>query len=953
MKNRFLRFTFVVFLSGLTSVLMALSVKGNDGVSTDKTKKMTSSEYFNKIRSNQNTGLVPIADVLRAREESQAMSSYKSTTSSYNWTSMGPENFGGPTKAIIFDNQDASGNTLFAGSTSGGLWTSSNFGATWAKIQLGDVLNVSTICQASNGTIYVGTGVSLEPANDKLAEGSTIGKGIFKSTNGRDFQLMEGTAPSDQDANGDWAFIQKLTIDGSGNLYAATNTGLKYFNGTAWVYAKADGVDLVGKSCDIVYNDGSLITAVAGSTYVSTGSSDGFVLKAGEEEGMLPIGAFGNIKFAASTTNSNYIYASYVTASGSLHNVYLSTDKGTTWRVVYPGGSSISDIFNGQGLRNNSIAVDPTDEKVVYVGGYNLNKGYEAQPTGYYSWKQVTNGSSNPFPQGGETDYLHYGINTIVFHPSSAGNVIFGTDGGIGVTKNNFTSLQILNRNYKTTEYFTMNVNKSGTVIAGSQFNGVHLILDNGSSQAKELLGFRTPSPSTGGYNHISFINPDFYVCSSETGTFWRSEDAGENVDPGILSGVTPGAEFLTPFLMWETVNNPFSGTFVEFTARKDYNAGEEIWALSNNYDFPFKTNLEQRLDSGETALVQDLVSSRCFIAVEGEQGNNSFDGGVYMTTGMLDYTASPVWWQIGAVEGIPTCMAYSKDANYVWVGTLEGRLFRLSNISRANTEETASIASPGCIIAITEIALSTTQAITSIAVDPKNNDQVVFTLGNYGNSDYIFATTDGRGDSPVFESIQGNLPAMPTYASSFEVNNDGLVFIGTENGLFYTQNFKANSVNWIYEDASFENVPIFSIKQQSVNWPAVAYPIGDSYIYYPAATNFGAIYIGTFGAGAYVTKDFVGFDEPESFGNNVALLDIYPNPAQNQIHISYDSKNQGDIQVAVYDLAGKLILNKQFEVNKGLVKLDMDLFDLNNGSYILRLHDGQKQYQAKLVISK
>ncbi len=953
MKNRFLRFTFIAFLSGLTSVVMAFSIEGEQGVSVEKSKKMTSSEYFTKIRSNQVTGQMSIADVLQARVDSRNMTNLKSVDAKYNWTSLGPNNMGGPTRAIIFDNQDASGNTLYAGSTSGGLWTSTDYGNIWEKIEMDDVLNVSTMCQSDNGIIYVGTGVSLEPAADKIAEGSTIGKGIFQKS-GNGFELMDGTAPSGSDVNGDWAFIQKIAVDAAGKIYAATNTGLKYFDGADWVYARTGTDDLLGKSCDVVYYDGIIVAAIAGNTYVSTGGFSDFVLKSDGEDGMLPTGNFGNMKFAISQANSNYIYASYVDDDGSMYNVYLSTDKGESWRVVYPGGSSMGDIFSGEGRRNNSIAVDPENEKTVFIGAHNLYIGHEAQPTGYYSWQQITDGNGNPYPPFGESLYLHFGVNTIVFNPFTSGHVIFGTDGGIGATKNYFTNIQLLNRAYATTEYFTINADKTGIVLAGAQFNGVQKIIDNGSKQAYELLGnnFGGPSPVTGGYNHISFINPEFYVCSAEDGTFWRSEDEGENIE-AILGDIDTGDEFLSPFLMWESASNPLSRDSVEYVANGDYFAGDEIWATSNNYEFPFLTTIHLDIDSAETTMIIDLVASKCFIAVEGEAKGN-FDGGVYMTTGMLDYTADPEWWQIGAVEGIPTCMAYSKDANYLWVGTLEGRLFRLSNIAHAYNEATADINSPGCIVANTEITLNTTQAITSITVDPKDSESIIFTLGNYGNTDYVFSTTNGMSDEPTFESIQGNLPLMPLYASSFEVNNEGLVFLGTENGLFFTTDFHSNPVVWEYEDDGFGNVPVFAIKQQNINWPTIVYPVNPDFnLYYPGATNYGAIYLGTFGAGAYISRDFVGFEEQPSITKNEDLLLVYPNPAQQLAYISFESLTQGYINLEVYDLSGKLVMNRQYQVKKGQTTLDLNLYNLENGSYILRMIDGQNKYQSKLIISK
>jgi len=957
MKNRFLRFTLVFFLSGLVSVMMAFTSTDGDGLSVVKTKKMTSSEYLSRVRNNQITGQVSMEDVLNARKDSKAMRSLKSSNATYNWVSMGPNNFGGPTRSIIFDNRDASGNTLYAGSLSGGLWKSTNYGATWNMVELDEVLNISTICQASDGTIYVGTGVSLEPTADKIAEGSTIGKGIYRATSGDDFQLMEGTAPSGNDILGDWAFVQKVAVDASGNIYAATNTGLKYYNGSTWAYAQADGANLIGKSCDVVSYDGIIIAAVACNTYISNSNYYGFTIASNDEDDGLPIGTFGNMKYAISESNSNYIYASYVTTDGSLYNVYLSTDKGLTWRVVYPGGSSVSDIFEGDGLRNNSIATNPNDEKMVFLGAHNLHKGYEAQPTGYYSWSEETSGASDPFPSYGQSKYLHYGINTIVFNPYLNGHILFGTDGGLGITKNNLNSLELLNRNYATSQYFTINADKYGTVVAGAQFNGVHSVIDNGSMQASELLrgDFGGPSPKTGGYNHISFINPEFYVCSSEDGAFWRSEDMGVNKNNDILSGVTPRGEFITPFLMWESTSNTFSPDSVDFAARKDYEAGETIWPASNSYDYPFKMITEQKLDSGDVIRVQDLVSTKCFIAVEGDStATGGFNGGLYMTTGMLDFTETPEWWQIGAVEGIPTAMAYSADANYVWVGTLEGKLYRFSNIARATNKESADIFEPACIIASTIIDLETTQAITSLSVDPKNNENVLFTLGNYGNDHYAYVSNDGMSDHPSFTSAQGNLPKMPVYSSIFEMNAQGKVFIGTENGLYITDNIFASSVNWTYEDDGFGNIPIFSIKQQNVNWGYATFYINPNYSeYYPRSNNYGAIYLGTFGAGIYVTKDYVGFEEPIPTETEDNQLNVYPNPAQQFTNLVYESHTQGQVQIEIYDLRGRLVSTNQFNVHKGSVSLNVDLYHLQSGTYIVRLFDGVSLLQTKLLISK
>ena len=132
--------------------------------------------------------------------------------------------------------------------------------------------------------------------------------------------------------------------------------------------------------------------------------------------------------------------------------------------MVYPGGSSLGDIFSGQGLRNNAIAVDPTNEKTVYLGAYDVYKGYEAQPTGYYSWSQITNGFDNPYPSMGTSNYVHFGVNNLVFNPAKPNHIIIASDGGLSISKDDFGSTQVLNRGYVSSEYFTINSSKSGVV---------------------------------------------------------------------------------------------------------------------------------------------------------------------------------------------------------------------------------------------------------------------------------------------------------------------------------------------------------------------------------------------------------------------------------------------------------------------------------------------------------
>ena len=125
-----------------------------------------------------------------------------------------------------------------------------------------------------------------------------------------------------------------------------------------------------------------------------------------------------------------------------------------------------------------------------------------------------------------------------------------------------------------------------------------------------------------------------------------------------------------------------------------------------------------------------------------------------------------------------------------------ENKVYRISNVAHAFDENTADVSSTNCIIATTEIVLpgEITQAVTSISIDQRDANQVLVTLGNYGNDTYVFFSEDGLADAPTFEDIQGNLPKMPVYASILELNSDEAI-IGTEMGIWATDD--ASSGDW------------------------------------------------------------------------------------------------------------------------------------------------------------
>lgn len=99
-----------------------------------------------------------------------------------SWVERGPTNVGGRTRGIMFDPNDPTNETVFAGGVSGGLWKNtniSNVNSTWTRVNIPDNLSVSTLTYDPNNTsiFYVGTGES-------YVGGDVNGDGVWKSTNG-------------------------------------------------------------------------------------------------------------------------------------------------------------------------------------------------------------------------------------------------------------------------------------------------------------------------------------------------------------------------------------------------------------------------------------------------------------------------------------------------------------------------------------------------------------------------------------------------------------------------------------------------------------------------------------------------------------------------------------------------------------------------------------------------
>lgn len=424
--------------------------------------------------------------------------------------------------------------------------------------------------------------------------------------------------------------------------------------------------------------------------------------------------------------------------------------------------------------------------------------------------------------------------------------------------------------------------------------------------------------------------------------------------------------------------NNP---TNKEVVASVDimYPAGSVITLISDINEIPLKRTLQNDLMPRESIAFQDPVQS---IFIMGLQANKQFTGGpvnprppfsdfdknetggIWMTRGALsNLELKPEWWHIGKLgRGVePSALAMSEDGDILYVGTNRGRLYRFSNIKNARDSASASVddryVSEDSVIPNSSVIQRDIlggfngRYISGIEFDKRDKSRLIVTLANYGTGDHVYYTD--RADSPSltvsqFEDKSGDLPNVPVYSALFNyTDEDGSeVIIGTDQGIFTTDDIEANSVSWTNEINGIPTVPVFDLKQDLILQEGL--PVFG-----------GAVYAATHGRGYFRTNSTeavyqIGTREEELQEPAVAErgLRMYPNPASGNVSVKVDLENRSDVRITLRNIAGQLVRESlQQNIQPGTTELNMNLEGIKPGAYLISTEYGGERSTGKLIV--
>jgi hypothetical protein len=470
-----------------------------------------------------------------------------------SWAFRGPQNVGGRTRCLVL--HPTNPNILWAGSVGGGVWKSTNAGATW--IPTDDFMaNLAATCLAIDPTnpnvLYCGTG-------EGFFNGDALqGAGIFKTTDGgATWNQMASTANWTGDGSGR-VTVDRIAVSHSNNNFILASTrygGIQRTTdgGLTWTQVRggqgsyyvafnpSDNTKAVAHIIDydfVVQNwfHTAVYSTDAGATWQDSNLQHILNFDSRIELAYAP--SSPNIVYA--NLNSNFQITCGSPPCPSTGSIWRSTDGGKTFaRATGLQYDTLASWYN------NAIWVSPTDPNFLVLGGTALFKstdgGATIQPisAGYLLTQE-------PHPDE------HFLVAEAGFDGVTNKRLYVCNDGGVFRTDDIFAASTSsgwvsLNTTYRTTQYYGAAGNAgTGLVVGGTQDNGT-LTSPTGTTNATLMFGgdggFSAVDPTDDTYCYGEYIDLQIH----------RSQDHGMTsnyIFAGISDAGTGAANFIAPFIL-------------------------------------------------------------------------------------------------------------------------------------------------------------------------------------------------------------------------------------------------------------------------------------------------------------------------------------------------------------------------------------------------------------------
>lgn len=402
------------------------------------------------------------------------------------------------------------------------------------------------------------------------------------------------------------------------------------------------------------------------------------------------------------------------------------------------------------------------------------------------------------------------------------------------------------------------------------------------------------------------------------------------------------GSSFFIGFTSW---NNGFSGTY-DYVWVTKYSPNALSASIGSAVSVPPRalSGVDSLAFCGGTSLSLDAgagFTSYLWQNGDTSQSINTQMGGLYtvvtvdslgcVVTDSVDVTALAAPLPAIAPGDTATCGAnpitFSTSQTWTGYSWSNGDTSQSITTSMGGTYSVVVTDANGCTGQDSVVYTVLAPPAPQITGDSTACEGSVVTLdAGSGYSAYNWSTSDQTQTTDV--STGGSYSVTVTDGNGCE---------GTDS---YTVSFLANPAPTV----STNGDTLLSSSAASYQWMLNGSPINgatDS-TYIPFATGAYSVMV-TYANGCSNTSDttsvIIGIED--ALNGNV---EIYPNPTRHSVQIGLDILKAGDLNIRLFDLSGKILLQDQASVGQGTFNKSLNLSDLAEGMYLLEIElNGQK----------
>ena len=353
---------------------------------------------------------------------------------------------------------------IFLGAAGGGIWKSSDGGASFVPVFDKHIQSIGVITFDPNNpdnVIWAGTGETW------TRNSVSVGDGIYKSTDGGLNWINMGLPKSDRissiivdprDSNNIWVgVLGALWGDSEERGIYNSKDGGKTWNKVHYIDNKTGCSDLVidPKNPNVMYASFWEFRRTAWSFNSGGNSSALFKTTDGGKtwnkiHNGFPAGKLGRIAIAVAPSDVNILYSVIECEKDNEKGLYKSEDAGKSWKHLNSDFALVVRPFYF-----SRITIDPKNPDIVYKGGLNGS---------------ISRDGGKTFKNLGA---MHSDIHDILVDPIDTNRIYVGTDGGMYRSWNNGSTLDIV-KNLPISQYYhiTLDTEEPYNIYGGLQDNG-------------------------------------------------------------------------------------------------------------------------------------------------------------------------------------------------------------------------------------------------------------------------------------------------------------------------------------------------------------------------------------------------------------------------------------------------------------------------------------------------